>query len=97
MPRIEYEKRIVTLMIRLYCRKAEGNRELCDECRELMKYAHMRLDRCRYGDHKTSCSRCTTHCYKPAMREKIKRVMRFSSPRMMLYHPIASIRHLIGF
>jgi hypothetical protein len=29
------------------------------------------------------------------MREKIKEIMRFSGPRMIFYHPIMAIRHLI--
>lgn len=35
------------------------------------------------------------HCYKPAMREKIREVMRFSGPRMMLYHPVLAVSHVI--
>jgi hypothetical protein len=30
------------------------------------------------------------------MREKIKEVMRFSGPRMLLYHPLDAFRHLLG-
>jgi hypothetical protein len=44
---------------------------------------------------KTFCSNCKVHCYKPEMREKIKEIMRFSGPRMIFYHPIMAIRHLI--
>ena len=29
------------------------------------------------------------------MREKIRAVMRFSGPRMLLYHPVLAVRHLI--
>jgi hypothetical protein len=29
------------------------------------------------------------------MREKIRAVMRFSGPRMLLYHPITAIRHFL--
>jgi hypothetical protein len=29
------------------------------------------------------------------MREKIREVMRFSGPRMIFYHPITAIRHVI--
>ena len=43
----------------------------------------------------TFCSNCKVHCYKPEMREKIREVMRFSGPRMILYHPIMAIRHVI--
>ena len=35
------------------------------------------------------------HCYKPEMREKIREVMRFSGPRMLLVHLAAAIRHVI--
>jgi hypothetical protein len=44
---------------------------------------------------KTFCSNCKVHCYKPEMREKIREIMRFSGPRMIFYHPIMAIRHLI--
>jgi hypothetical protein len=29
------------------------------------------------------------------MREKIRAVMRFSGPRMIFYHPVTAVRHLI--
>ncbi len=93
--RIEDEKHTVELMIRLYCRRAEGNRELCPACGELLDYALARLDRCPYGAEKPACKRCTTHCYKPAMRERIRQVMRFAGPRLIFVAPCAAIRHLL--
>lgn len=36
-------------MIRLYCRRKEGNKELCPQCLELLEYARMRLSRCPFG------------------------------------------------
>ena len=83
-------------MINLYCRKKEGNKKLCPECRELEEYANKRLSSCKYGNAKTSCKKCPTHCYRKDMREKIREVMRFSGPRMILYSPIEAIRHLLG-
>ena len=65
--RIAQEQRTVAQMIRLYCRKKEGNRELCPQCRELLEYAHMRLSRCPFGEKKNTCRLCPIHCYKPAM------------------------------
>lgn len=91
----EDEKEMVSLMIRLYCRKNHKTKELCSECAELDRYARERSDRCPFMENKTFCSNCKVHCYKPEMREKIRRVMRFSGPRMMLYHPIMAIKHLI--
>ena len=46
MSRIEKEKQTVEQMIRLYCRKKEGNGTLCPQCRELLEYAQTRLSRC---------------------------------------------------
>ena len=90
----EHEQRIVRDMIALYCRKVHGRRELCDECQALVRYAEERTARCPHMAEKTFCSQCKTHCYSPAMREKIREVMRFSGPRMLLYHPVAALRHL---
>lgn len=93
--KIEREKRTAELMIRLYCRKKEKNQELCDSCKALMEYAFARLDRCPFGENKTACKQCTVHCYKPQMREKMKLVMRYSGPRMLLYSPGAALRHMM--
>ncbi len=92
--RIEREKRTVALMIALYCRKKEQNSQLCKECRELQAYAFARLERCPFGEAKSSCKRCAVHCYRSEMREQIRKVMRFSGPRMIFYHPLLAIRHL---
>lgn len=93
--RLLREKKTVEYMIRLYCRKKENNRNLCAACDALLRYAHARLDRCRYGEQKPACRQCPVHCYKPAMQEKMRQVMRFSGPRMLLYSPLAAIRHLM--
>lgn len=93
--RINEEKAVVEQMIRLYCHKKEGNSSLCRECKKLLDYAHSRLDRCRYGEKKPTCKKCPIHCYRPDMKERIRIIMRWSGPRMILYHPIAAIRHLL--
>ena len=90
----EQEKRIVSLMIRTYCRGRHGTRQgLCPECQTLQEYALLRADRCPFIETKTFCSNCRVHCYKPAMREKIRAVMRYSGPRIMLYHPLVGSLH----
>ena len=91
--RIVYEKKVVAQMIRLYCHSKEGNRAVCDSCRQLQEYAFARLDRCRFGERKPACRNCKVHCYKPEMREKIRAVMRWAGPRMLPVHPVLSIRH----
>ena len=95
MNRIESEKKTVGMMIRLYCRRYEGNKELCQDCSGLLSYAKTRLDRCKFGNEKPTCKKCPIHCYKPDMREKMRAVMRWAGPRMILYHPIEAIKHLL--
>jgi len=94
----EKEKRMVSEMIALYCRKNHGSTEgtLCPECAELTDYARARSDRCPFMEEKTFCSNCKVHCYRPDMREKIRAVMRFSGPRMIFHHPIAAMHHVIS-
>lgn len=83
-------------MIRLYCKKKHGTKkQLCPECQALHDYAMLRSDKCPFMETKTFCSNCRVHCYKKDMREKIREVMRFSGPRMLLYHPVMAIRHVI--
>lgn len=93
----EREKRMVSQMIELYCRKRHGRRsgELCPECAELAAYARRRSDCCPFMETKTFCSNCRVHCYRPDMRERIRVVMRFSGPRMIFLHPLAAIRHMV--
>lgn len=92
----EREKKLVSEMIRIYCRgKHRGKEELCPECRELEEYARMRSDRCPFMETKTFCSNCRVHCYRPDMREKIRKVMRYAGPRMIFHHPGTAVRHVI--
>ena len=82
-------------MIAIYCRARHGARgTLCAECQDLLDYAQSRLDRCPFGDRKPTCGRCPTHCYKPAMRIRVKEVMRLAGPRMFYRHPILALLHV---
>ena len=67
MGRIDREKKIIKLMIDIYCHKKHGNNkgELCEECAELLK-------------------------------EKVKEVMKFSGPRLIIYNPVELVRHALN-
>ncbi|MGQ9819712.1 MAG: nitrous oxide-stimulated promoter family protein [Candidatus Kapaibacteriales bacterium] len=41
------------------------------------------MDNCPYGIEKPACNKCAIHCYKKDKREDIKRVRRFSGPKML--------------
>lgn len=97
MNKIEHEKMVVSKMIGIYCRSHHSTEKsmLCDECSALLDYAFARLDRCPKGNFKSSCRKCEIHCYSPARREAICRVMRYSGPRMLFYYPLTALRHLL--
>jgi len=93
-PRMAREKATITAMVRIYCRGHHGSDgELCEECDALRRYAMRRLDRCPFGPDKPTCAKCPIHCYKPQMRERVREVMRFAGPRMLLRHPVLAVRH----
>lgn len=97
MTKIEKEKKTVELMIEIYCHGHHNLKEgLCPECSALRDYAHERLSLCRFGEDKTKCKVCPIHCYRPDMREAIRKVMRYSGPRMMLYHPLITFKHMFS-
>ena len=91
----EREERMVSQMIELYCLKKHRGTCLCRECSELRRYAQLRSEKCPFMETKSFCSNCKVHCYQPAMREKIRKVMRYSGPRMIFHHPFAAVRHVI--
>lgn len=91
--RINREKKTIQKMVRLY---AHSHPEAdSDYYQQLINYSYNRLDKCRYGEDKPACKQCPIHCYQPAKRETMKQIMRWAGPRMLIYHPILAIRHLI--
>ena len=94
------EQYVVEEMIRLYCRKNHKEYDkktgkMCPSYQELSDYARLRSQKCPFMKEKTFCANCKVHCYKPKMREKIREVMRFSGPRMLFYHPVLAVWHLV--
>ena len=94
--RVRRELATVGAMVAMYCRGRHGRRRgLCEECRELLDYARRRVERCPLLDDKPTCVACPVHCYSPAMRERIREVMRYAGPRMTWRHPVLAILHLL--
>ncbi len=92
----DMEKKTVEAMISMYCKgihKSKGG--FCEDCKNLLDYAFMRLDLCPFKDKKPVCTKCTVHCYKDDMRKKIREVMKYSGPRMVLKHPVLTVFHYI--
>jgi hypothetical protein len=90
------ERETLRAMVRLFCRQHNHGETLCASCAELLAYAEQRLSKCRFGQDKPSCRKCPVHCYAPEMRKRITEVMRYAGPRMPVYHPAMSLRHLLN-
>ncbi|MFA5786495.1 MAG: nitrous oxide-stimulated promoter family protein [Actinomycetota bacterium] len=83
-------------MIAIYCRGNHGTKPgLCTDCPALWKYARQRVERCSFRADKPTCASCPVHCFKPAMRERIREVMRYAGPRMLWRHPMLTFFHFV--
>lgn len=89
------EKDTVETMVRMYCAGMHGSTPPCPDCRGLLDYAMSRIDSCPFGEGKPRCDRCERHCYRGEMRDRMRSVMRYSGPRMIVRHPVMAIRHLL--
>ena len=95
MSKIQREKQTVRKMIELYCRHHLKQDTMPDEFQHLVEFACRRLDHCKYGEQKTACKNCPTHCYAPKEREQIRKIMRWAGPRMLFYSPVEAIKHFL--
>ncbi|MGC8874195.1 MAG: nitrous oxide-stimulated promoter family protein [Chloroflexia bacterium] len=94
--RLAREEKTVSAMIRLFCRTHHGAAEgLCAQCAALLAYARKRLARCPFGTAKPNCAKCPIHCYRPQERERIRALMRYAGPRMLLRHPVLALLHFL--
>ena len=94
--RLSREKRTVYLMIKMYCHQHhQAESKLCVECNNLWEYSLIRIDKCVYGIEKPPCSNCPVHCYNSEMRNRIREVMRYAGPVMILKHPYYAIMHIV--
>ena len=83
-------------MMEIYCRDHHGRRAgHCPECAGLMEYAGKRLEKCPWQEAKPTCANCPVHCYVPTMRERVRVVMRYAGPRMLLRHPVLAVLHVL--
>ena len=91
------ELKTIATMVDMYCHGHGHDRceALCPSCAMLFEYATRRLERCVFGDAKPTCANCVVHCYSADMRERIRVVMQWAGPRMLLRHPVQAIFHLL--
>ena len=96
-PRLRRERQTIQAMFRIYCRDRHGlaDQQLCPACQDLEDYALARLAGCPFQENKPACAKCAVHCYRPEMRQRVRQVMRYAGPKMLLHHPLLALRHLL--
>lgn len=67
------ERKVINTMIRIYCRGNCKGKDICPECKELMDYVYMRIEKCSFSDSKIYCNNCNIHCYRDDMALRIKK------------------------
>ncbi|WP_458777608.1 nitrous oxide-stimulated promoter family protein [Desulforhopalus sp. 52FAK] len=95
--RLVREKKTIQALLSLYCRHHHPSKsdQLCTECKTVFDYAIKRLSACPLQNNKPTCANCIIHCYSKDMQNKIRRIMRYSGPRLIFKHPILAICHII--
>jgi len=94
--RMARERKTFMAMLTMYCHDCHKTPTgLCAACEQLQAYALERSTHCPFQADKPTCLKCPVHCYKPEMRAKVREVMRYSGPKMMLRHPLLTLLHLL--
>ena len=100
--RIRRERETIETMIGIFCHGNHAEEAgkgtgvvLCRECADLDAYANRKLDLCPHGEGKPTCLKCPIHCYGNEERERVRAVMRYAGPRMLLRHPVIAVRHML--
>lgn len=66
---------------------------LCPECAKVIAYAMARTEKCP-NNHEGNCKDCVIHCYNGEMRDRVKAMMAYAAPRMLVHHPVMTARYL---
>lgn len=88
----EKERKAMELILSVY---EKGHQEERDDIEKLRQYSMERINKCPKMATKTYCSNCEIHCYRQEYRDKIKKVMRYSGPRLFLKKPLWVVDHMV--
>lgn len=98
MTKLERDYKTIEVMLNRYCKTEHGSKhgELCEECAESLAYSKQRLDRCKFGEEKPTCAKCSIHCYKKSEKFKFIDIMRKTRVWMLFRHPILTYYHFFS-
>lgn len=107
LKKVSEDKKIISTMISIYCngnshKANEENKvkdDICPNCKRLQEYAYSKIDKCPKlkSGKKAICGTCKNNCYMQddELSNMMKAVMKYSGPRMILKHPLMTIKHAL--
>ena len=94
--RMKREQKTIQAMINIYCKAHHNTKStLCNKCQALLDYSLMRLSKCPYQQNKPTCKNCVIHCYNEPEKAQLRKIMRYSGPRILFTNPILALHHII--
>lgn len=83
----------------IYCNARHNTKDgkLCPKCTAMLATLLNKMNHCPYGSTKPICDHCEMMCFGPEYNKIFLEVMDSSSKKMMLKHPLMSVKHkLLG-
>ncbi len=98
MSSTEKDRRTLQAIGRIYCQgnHAERGKDvagMCSECGAAIEQTLARAEACPHG-HEGNCQDCATPCQRGEAQERIKAIMRYAAPRMLVRHPLMTLEYL---
>ena len=93
----EKDRKTLEAIGRIYCvahhDSAKDTSGLCPSCRDTVDATLARTEACPFG-HESNCQDCKVHCQRGEAQARIRKMMRYSAPRMALRHPLMTAEYL---
>ena len=91
------DRKVLEAMGRIFCKAHHSGEKdpcaLCSLCHEIVEVTLVRTASCPYG-HEGNCQDCAIHCQRGEAQERIREIMRYAAPRMVLRHPLMTMEYL---
>ena len=98
LDQLEKDRATVEAIGRIYCKRyhREASKDvsgLCESCRRAVDLTVDRAQACP-NNHEENCEDCAIKCQRGDDQKRIKEIMRYSAPRMLVRHPLMTIEYL---
>ncbi|MDO4501664.1 MAG: nitrous oxide-stimulated promoter family protein [Coriobacteriia bacterium] len=96
--RIARDLRTLQAIGSIYCRAHHADQPkdqagMCPECAATIAFTHDRAASCPNG-HQGNCQDCSIKCNRGDQQQRIKAIMAYAAPRMLVRHPLMTLEYL---